>query len=240
MRPNLPASDSGWVTTRANCRSSGLPCCFLYGLHRLPNRKRPWREAENFCEPIASVWPHRRWPSRRDRVRIATGKTRGKQPSGRFASWRDAVKAPCAFFLARGPQPTPCEPPASVYPTAGGGLPIIKWKRRTIKTVKNRALNPHEHEPTQTGKFSPKTGTPPTPFHDLYENKALSCFSFLHTKITKELRIPSRRRNRQFAPFLGLFRVYSIRSDRLLRREFGPQKQRGHPRKPGCPRSLLH
>jgi hypothetical protein len=89
-------------------------------------------------------------------------------------------------------------------------LPIIKGKKRTIKTVKKGARNFHEHEPIQTGQSRQKQPIPPTPPWGFYENKALSCFSLLHPKKTKKLQTPIRRRNRHFAPFLGLIRRCSI------------------------------
>jgi hypothetical protein len=89
-------------------------------------------------------------------------------------------------------------------------LPIIKGKKRTIKTVKKGARNFHEHDPIQTGQSRQKQPIPPTPPWGFYENKALSCFSLLHPKKTKKLQTPIRRRNRHFAPFLGLIRRCSI------------------------------
>ena len=85
----------------------------IFGLH-----SRAFSTRASF--PRASAAPqapalNRRWPSRRDRMKIATGETRGKQPNAEPASWRDAANDPWASLLAQGPQPTRCEPPAGVF-----------------------------------------------------------------------------------------------------------------------------
>jgi hypothetical protein len=131
-----PAEGAWAFRPMSRCRVRSWPSgpgflCRLFVLLSLQSSFFSVQLKRSQCERAASVWPHRRWPSRRDRRIIAPDEIRGKQPKMRFASWRDAVNLPCAFFLAQCSQPTPCEPPrASAPPQVGHActaLPILPF-----------------------------------------------------------------------------------------------------------------
>jgi hypothetical protein len=78
-------------------------------------------------------------------------------------------------------------------------------KKRTIKTVKNRARNSRGYELMQTG-ISRKNQAPPISLYHMLENKTLSPAALLRPDITNELHAPNVAKP-PFAPFFKQLRT---------------------------------